>query len=109
LEGIVIALVAAGAVAGFWLATRRAVTIAELAIEDGEIRVVRGGLPPAVLGDLRDVVRDPLVRRATLRIVRAVKHAEVRIGGEVSASQAQRVRNIVGSVPLARLARSRRV
>ena len=100
-------LVAVGAVAGLWLATRRAVTIAELAIEDGEIRVVRGGIPPAVLTDLRDVLSDPPVRVARLRIVRAVKYAEVRIGGEVSASQVQRIRNIIGNVPLARLASAR--
>ena len=109
MEPFVITLIVAGAVAGLWLAIRRAVTIAELAVEDGAIRLVRGGIPSAVLTDLRDVLSDPPVRVARLRIVRAVKYAEVRISGEVSASQVQRIRNIIGSVPLARLASARRV
>ena len=111
MQRIVITLVAAAAAAaaGLWLATRRAVTIAELVVEDGVIRIVRGGIPPSVVADLRDVLSDPPVRVARLRIVRAVRYAEVRIGGEVSASQVQRIRNIIGSVPLARLASARRV
>lgn len=100
-------LVVVGAVgiglAALYVAASRAITIAELAVEDGALRVVRGGIAPPILSDLRDVVRRPPVHRATIRIVRASGLAEVRITGDVSPEQAQRIRNVVGSVPLARL------
>ena len=91
------------ALAALYVAASRAITVAELAIEDGALRVVRGGIAPPILSDLRDVAKRPPVRRATIRIVRASGLAEVRITGDVSPEQAQRIRNVVGSVPLARL------
>jgi hypothetical protein len=88
---------------GVLVASRRAVTVAELAIDEGQVRVVSGGIAPPLLADLRDVAKKPRIASARIRIVRDRGHAEVRIEGDVSPEQTQRIRNVVGSVPLARL------
>jgi hypothetical protein len=91
------------ALAALYRAARRAITIAELAIEHGAVRVVRGGVAPPVLADLRDVARSPPIGDLHVRIVRSSGRASVEFRGRVSEQQAQRIRNVVGSVPLARL------
>jgi hypothetical protein len=87
---------------------RAALTLCVAEVRDGKIEVTRGGVAPRVLADLADVVARPPVGRATLRIVRARGLAEVQILGALSAAQAQQVRNVVGSVPLAALGNARR-
>ncbi len=91
-----------------FLAARRAITVADLEIRDGDIRVVHGGLAPRILSDLQDVVRHPPVRAARVRIVRSQGRAEVRISGALAEERAQRIRNVIGSVPLVKLANARR-
>jgi hypothetical protein len=61
-----------------------------------------------VLADLRDVAKKPPIKDLRIRIVRASGRAEVQLIGKVSGDQAQRIRNVVGSVPLARLANAPR-
>jgi hypothetical protein len=99
------------ALVALWVAANRAITIAVLEVEEGKVRVVRGGIAGPVLADIRDVAKRPRIRLATIRIVRSTtsgkQRADVRIAGEVPADQAQRIRNVVGSVPLARLVNSR--
>lgn len=95
--------IAAVALAALYLAARRAVTVAELSIERGVVRVVRGGIAPPILADLRDVARRPPIAALRVRIVRSSGRAEVQLAGDVSDAQAQRIRNVIGSVPLARL------
>ncbi|HEY1692622.1 MAG TPA: DUF3634 family protein [Polyangiaceae bacterium] len=91
-----------------WASARSAVTIAVAEVRDGKLEIVRGGLSPRVLGDLRDVVARPRVRSATLRIVRAKDHARVEVRGKVSEQQVQRLRNVVGNVPVAQLVKAKR-
>lgn len=103
-----VTLVVAGAVlVALYVGARRATTIAELLIERGELHVARGGLAPAVLADLRDVARTPPIHRARIRITRASGRAELEVEGTVAPAQLQRIRNVVGSVPLARLVNAR--
>lgn len=97
-----LAVVLAG-VSAVYLAARRAVTIAELEIEAGTVRVVRGGIAPPILADLREVAKRPPIKTLRVHIVRSSGRAEVQLSGSVSEAQAQRIRNVVGSVPLARL------
>lgn len=96
------------ALAALWFAARGAVTILVAEITNGELRVTKGGISERVLADLRDVVRRPRVKRATLRITRAKDRAEVHVRGDLSAAQVQRLRNVVGTVALAKLVHSRR-
>lgn len=105
MDPIVIVGACAATVALAWLyvAARRAVTIAEIEVEAGVARVVRGGIAPPVLADVRDVARRPPIQKLRIRIVRSNGRAEVQLFGSLSEEQAQRIRNVVGSVPLARL------
>lgn len=103
-------LVIVGALACVYLAARRHITVCVAEVTNGKIRVTRGGLAPAILADLADVLARPPVPRATLRVVRAGGLAKLTVQGIVSAAQTQQLRNVIGSVPLARLinVRSRR-
>ena len=91
------------ALAGLWVAARRQTTICVAEVTDGQVHVKHGGLAPGILADLADVLARPRVPRATLRIVRARGLAELTVNGSVSAAQVQQLRNVIGSVPLARL------
>lgn len=97
---LLILAVAGGAL---YVAARRAVTIAELEIERGNVRVVRGGIAPPILADLRDVAKRPPIDDLRVRILRSSGRAEVKLFGRVTDRQAQQIRNVVGRVPLARL------
>ncbi|MGO9836401.1 MAG: DUF3634 family protein [Polyangiaceae bacterium] len=91
-----------------WANARAAITIAVAEIDDGKLTVTRGGLSPRVLEDLRDVISRPRVKHAIVRIVRAKDRARLEVEGEVGEQQLQRLRNIVGNVPVAQLARTGR-
>jgi hypothetical protein len=101
------ACVVAGLLA-LWFSARAAITVAVLEVRDGAIRVTRGGIAPRILTDLGDVVESPRVTRATIRITRERGRASVALHGALSAAQSQRIRNVIGSVPLAALANARR-
>ena len=100
LAPLVVIVVALG---GLWIAARRHITICVAEVTDGHLRLKQGGLAPGILADLADVLARPRVPRATLRIVRAGGVAELTVHGSVSAAQVQQLRNVIGSVPLARL------
>lgn len=91
-----------------WTSSRSAITIAVAEVRDGKLEITRGGLSPRVLGDLRDVVARPRITSATLRILRARDRARVEVRGNVSEQQVQRLRNVVGNVPVAQLVKATR-
>jgi hypothetical protein len=106
---VVLAMVVATviALALLWFGARSAITICVAEVRDGKILVTHGGVAPRVLADVADVVARPRVERAKLRIVRARGRAEIEFEGDLSAAQVQQVRNVIGSVPLAKLANAR--
>jgi len=106
---VVLAMLAAtiAAMVLLWFAARGAITICIAEVRDGRIEVTHGGIAPRLLADLGDVVARPRVERATLRIVRSRGFADVQASGDLSEAQVQRVRNVIGSVPLAKLANAR--
>jgi hypothetical protein len=53
------------------------------------------------------VVARPEIEHATLRITRDRGAALLEVKGNVSANQQQQLRNVVGSVPLAKLVKAR--
>jgi hypothetical protein len=108
--GVVTVMIAAivAALALLWRAARAATTVCVAEVRDGRIEVTRGGIAPRVLADLGDVIAHPPVQRATLRIVRSQGAAELQARGDLTAAQLQRIRNVIGSVPLAKLANARR-
>ena len=90
-----------------WFAARTAITLCIAEVREGKVQVTHGGVAPRILADLADVVARPRVERATLRILRSRGRAEIEIEGDLSAAQIQQARNVIGSVPLAKLANAR--
>jgi Protein of unknown function (DUF3634) len=91
-----------------WASARAAITIAVAEIRDGQLELTRGGLSPRVLDSLREIALRPRIKHATLRIVRARGRAAIEVHGEVSEPQRQQLRNVVGNVSVAQLARANR-
>jgi hypothetical protein len=91
-----------------WSSSRAAITIAVAEIRRGKLELTRGGLSPRVLGDLRDIASRPRIESATLRIVRQKDRARVEFSGKLSEQQVQRIRNVIGNVPLAQLVKAER-
>ena len=88
---------------GLWFSARSAITVCVAEVEKGKLRVTKGGLAPRFLEDLRDVVRRPRVKLATIRVLRAKDRARIEVKGEISDAQLQQLRNVIGSAPLAKL------
>src|SRR5580658_7367336 len=91
-----------------WWSARSAITIAVAEIRDGKVEITRGGIAPRVLGDLRDIASRPRITSATVRIIRAKDRARVEVSGNVSEQQVQRLRNVIGNVPVAQLLKADR-
>jgi hypothetical protein len=107
MELVFVAAVAIALIA-LWLSARAAVTVCLLDITRGDVVVRRGGLAPRILAEIGDVAARPKIAQATLRVVRERGRAVLEVNGTVPPAQLQQLRNVVGSVPLAKLANSRR-
>jgi len=105
---LVFALAVVAAALALWASARAAITVCVLEITDGKIELRRGAIAPRVLADLADVIGRPRVASATLRIVRNAGRARLEVHGAISEEQKQRLRNVVGALPLAKLANGRR-
>jgi len=91
-----------------WSSSRAAITIAVADLRDGKLELTRGALAPRVLDDLKDIATRPRVKSATVRIVRQKDRARVEVRGSLSEQQVQRLRNVIGNVPVAQPVRARR-
>jgi hypothetical protein len=101
--GYVAGAIVIAAIVALYISARRAITIAELVFDKGTVVVARGGVAPPILGDLRDIARTMPRERVRVRVLRERGRADVRFLDRVPDPDAQRIRNVVGSVPLARL------
>ena len=81
----------------------RAREIFMVSVRDGRVLVVRGRVAGTLLSAIRDVVAEPPVRRATLRAVREENGARLIVTGAIDDGRAQRLRNVFGITPLAKL------
>lgn len=90
------------------LALLRANEIAYVRVRGGRARLVRGALPPKLMEDLGDVVRAPPAGAAALRIVVEDRRPRIYAEGELTDEQKQRVKNVVGMWPLAKLRAARK-
>jgi hypothetical protein len=104
----VFALAIAALLGGVVVAARGAMTVLVAEVRDGKMEVTRGGIAPRLLADLADIVARPPVTRATVRVTRAGGRAQVVVQGDLTPAQVQQVRNVIGSVPLAKLVNARR-
>ena len=101
---IVMALGVFAFMALLWASARAATTVCVLEIRDGKVEVKSGGLAPRILSDVKDIARRPRIAQATLRVSRDRDRAALSVRGHVSEAQEQQLRNVVGSVPLAKVA-----
>jgi hypothetical protein len=74
-----------------------------LSVRDGRVLVVRGRIPGTLLSDIRDVVGQPLVRRATILAVKEEGGARLVMSGDIDEGRKQRLRNTFHLYPLANL------
>lgn len=64
--------------------------------EDGRLRVARGRIPPRLLRDLADVLKDPAVTHGALRGVSEDGRVRLYAEADLTEGQRQRLRNVVG-------------
>ena len=102
-----IAVATAVALGILWFAARGAITVAICEVREGRLELTHGDLSPRLVADLKDVVKRPKVGQGTVRVVRHKDHATVEARGDFSDAQLQQLRNVVGTVPLAKLTHKR--
>jgi hypothetical protein len=73
-----------------WAATRRN-EIFRIAVRGGRVTVIRGRVPPAFLGDLRDIVRH--VKDGTIHAVKQDGEPRLVFSSTIDERTAQRLRN----------------
>jgi len=82
---------------------RRANELFVVSVSEGQASLRRGRIPQGLLGDIGDVVRRPRVKKATIRVVKEGGRPRVYVQGQLSEVQRQRLRNVVGNVPVAKI------
>ena len=102
-DGLGYVIVTVVGLTALWFAAKRAITIFVADIADGELVVRRGSIAPRVLQGMREVVKRSEIKRGSLRIERDAGHARLICSTSIPGSDAQRLRNVVGSMPLAML------
>lgn len=83
---------------GIWRATELFVVRSDR----GRVRLVRGRLPKALLADVRDVLERSR-ETGKVRVTVWRRAASVNVSGGISPFTAQRLRNVIGAVPLQRI------
>ena len=67
-------------------------------VNDGKATLRRGRVPPRLLADMRDVVKQPAVASASVRVTIENTRPMLRVtSGAISDAQVQRLRNVVGT------------
>lgn len=81
---------------------RGAPELARLEVRRGKLLLTRGRLPARLLGDFADILADPAIESAGLRIVVEDGRPRLLARGLDEASQ-QRLRNVLGSYTVAQI------
>jgi hypothetical protein len=97
-----IALVAVILVLALWWFSRQSELFC-VSVRNGKVLVVRGRVPAALLGDVKDVVSKPAVSSATIRAVKHEEAARLQVSGYIDEGRAQRLRNCFRLYPISRL------
>jgi hypothetical protein len=88
---------------GFWFFLERQNELFRLSVRHGRVLLVRGRIPPGLLGDIKDAVARPPVLRGTIRAVKEDGGARLTASGGIDEGLAQRLRNIFRLYPVSRL------
>jgi hypothetical protein len=90
------------------VATARANELFVLRVSRGRVEVVRGGVPPRLLADLRDVLRRDAGADGVVRVTTDAGRARVDAKGKLAPELLQRLRNVVGTWDVAKIRAGRR-
>lgn len=85
-----------------WLVWRRLNEVFCLSIREGRVLVVRGRAPQRLVNEVAAVVRLSRVRRGTIRGVKGERGVRLACSG-IDDGTAQRLRNVLGTMPIAQL------
>jgi len=96
-------VMAAAAICAILLLSRNATLLFEARVEQGKMVRLRGRVPKRLVRDFHDVLSVRPVSSATLRVHSSGTHTELRVKGDISEAEAQRLRNVLGMFPVARI------
>jgi uncharacterized protein DUF3634 len=85
------------------IALVRANELFYLRVRGEEVRAVRGRIPPALLSDIRDIVRAAPFGEGSIRGVVEDRRVQIYAEGELSQAQRQQLRNVVAMWPIAKI------
>jgi hypothetical protein len=85
------------------ISIRRSNELFAVTVAEGRAQLTRGRAPQRLLDDIDDVVRQPAVSSASIRVIQAHGHPQMQIHGRLAPGQLQRLRNVVGTYSLARI------
>jgi hypothetical protein len=74
-----------------------------LNVKNGRVTAARGKPPVRLVQDIQDVVGKPPVKRATIYVHADGPRARLTVRGTVDEGRVQRLRNVLGLYPLAKL------
>ena len=101
--GIVLVGLAIGAVGLLLWMMRNATTLFVAVVQRGTIVKLRGTAPKALMRDIAAVVRVRPVSHAQIRVFAEGKQASVQVRGDIGADEVQRLRNLLGLWPVAKI------
>ena len=102
-DGLILLVLAFGAIGALALIVRNANLLFVVKIENGKVCHVRGRAPKGLLADLGDVVRARPVKSACLRVTVQDGKAALSGRGDLNEQEGQRLRNILGLWPVAKI------
>ena len=100
---IVVVALAAAAIGAFLLITRDATLLFEAHVLQGRVVRLRGRAPKRLIQDFQEVLRQRPVPSATIRVHSSGGSVELRVTGDIRDGELQRLRNVLGTFPIARI------
>lgn len=101
--GIVMFALAVGAVIALLLITRNAARLFRLDVVAGRVVSLRGRAPQGLVREMTDVLRQRPIPSATITVYVRDRAAAVDARGDVTDAEAQRLRNVVATWPVAKI------
>jgi hypothetical protein len=80
----------------------RNLELARVRVRDGAVEVVRGRLPPDLLGDMRDVLKSAHVARTDIRIIVEDRRPRL-VAKSLGADATQQLRNVMGGYTVSQI------
>ncbi|MCL2822491.1 MAG: DUF3634 family protein [Polyangiaceae bacterium] len=99
----IIFVLAVAAIAFFFWVSRNATLLFEAQVQRGRIVKFSGRAPKRLVRDFNDVLSFRPVPNARIRVCSSSGKAELIVKGDITDSESQRLRNVLGTFPLAQI------